>query len=554
MNTPTLEYLNSCLARREGESVEFKPHFIGRKELAEYAVGIGNAGGGFLFMGVSDRVPRHILSFAWPSETELVNARQSIYDAARVRVEFSRIDHPDGPVLAMSIPARPRGTWFHTVDGKHLIRLDEGLRGMTLAEMDEVRREAGAELSAEAVAGDWQALVRPAGLEHLRELMREMQAAPDIAALPDLDLLRALGLIDDGERLRIAGLILVGRSEPLQRALPHAHWSFFRMRSDTDYDQAERGHDCLTVALRRLRDLIGGNNPIVTLAGQLVHAEFPRYPLVALRELLVNALVHRDYSAAGGVVVKLYGDRLELSNPGGFLADITPGNILHHPSTPRYPALFRALTVARLANAANLGVRRAFRDLLVEGKEPPYYHGTGQSVVVTIKAQDASRAFVELVQTHPDLTVDDLLVLHFLTRHREINMAQAAEICQRPPEAARELLARLANRDRLVEAGGTAGRGRYYRLTAGTYSALGTEPDYDRDARLSRENLKARVLTTLQRRDLSNAEIREITQLDRNQTKRLMDALRGEGLVDRIGDRRGARWTLRRPKQMGGAP
>lgn len=544
MRQPTLTDLISCLAGKEGESVEFKPGFLGRKELAEYATGIGNSGGGWLFMGVSDRIPRRILTFVWPAESELLNTRQSIYDSARVRIEFSRIEHPDGPVLAMTIPARPRGSWFHTQDGKHLIRLDEGLRGMTVAEMDRIRREAGAELTAETMSGDWQALVRPAGLEALRELMREMQASPDLAALPDADLLRALGLLTEQGALRVAGLLLVGQTEALRERLPHAQWSFFTMRSDTDYSQAERGHDCIAVALRRLRELIAAHNPIVTLPGQLVHAEFPRYPHIALRELLVNALVHRDYSLAGGVVAKLYADRLELSNPGGFPGDITPQTILHHPSTPRYPALFQALVVARLANAANLGVRRAFRDLLSEGKEPPYYHLVSDSVIVEIKAQETSRPFVELVQSHPELAVDDLLVLHYLTRHREITVALAAEVTQRPMEAARELLARLVNRERLLEAGGSAGRGRYYRLTADTYSKLRAGADYDRDARLDLENLKARVLATLQRRELTNSDIRQITQLDRNQAKRLMEALRTEKKVVRVGERRGARWRL----------
>ncbi len=541
---PTPGQFQAFLADRENEAVEFKPGMLGRKELAEYAVGLGNSGGGWLFMGVSDRVPRRILAFDWPTEAELLNTRQSIYDSARIRVDFERIDHPDGPVLAMRIPARPRGAWFHTQDGKHLIRLDEGLRGLTLAEMDAIRREAGAEPTAESVPGDWAQLVRSAGMEALRELMREMQAAPELAAQPDADLLRSLGLLTETGELRAAGLLLVGRTEALRERFPHAQWSFFRMRSDTEYDQAERGGDCLVIALRRLRELIGANNPIVTLQGQLVHAEFPRYPLVALRELLVNALSHRDYAVPGGVVAKLYPDRLELSNPGGFLGDITPANILHHPSTSRYPALFHALAVARLANAANLGVSRAFRDLLVEGKEPPYYHTTGQSVTVTIKGQETRRAFIELTQAHPELAVDDLLVLHYLTRHRELTADKAAELCQRPIEAAREQLARLANAEHLVEAGGTAGRGRYYRLTAATYAQLGEAAAYDVDARLSRENHKGRVLAALARRALANADIREITQLDRQGAKRLIQELRDEGRVVQQGRGRASRWIL----------
>ncbi len=540
----TAAELDRFMAGNEGEHVEFKPSLLGRRELAEYAVGLGNSGGGWLFTGISDKQPRRVLAFAWPSDEDLSRIRASIHDSARIRVDFLRIDHPEGPVLAMHVPPRPAGMVFHTQDGKYLIRLDEGLRGMTLAELDSIRREAGSEITALPVAGDWPDLVRPAAMEELRALMAEAAAPRDLTNLTDEDLLQSLGLIDGDSALITAGLLLVGRTEPIRRHLPHVQWSYFRMRSDTDYDQAERGHDCIAVALRRLRELVEADNPVITIKSDLIHAEFPRYPHLALRELLVNALVHRDFQAPGGVVLKQYPDRIEISNPGGFPGDVTADNILHHPSTPRYPALFGILTRVRLANAANLGVPRAFRDLLAEGKEPPFYSATAQTVTVTVKGQSASPAFVRLVREHPDLAVDDLLVLHYLTRHREISARETARVCQRPLEGAREILSRLSSRERLVEAGGTAGRGRYYRLSRHACASLGEALAYHVDARLSRENAKGRVLAALRHGPLGNSEIREITQMSRFQTTRLMESLRREGLVRLEGERRGARWHL----------
>jgi ATP-dependent DNA helicase RecG len=548
------EELDCIIAGREGEQVEFKTSLPSRRELAEYAVGLGNSGGGWLFVGVGNRPPRRITAFEWPSDDDLERIRTSIYDAARVRVEFGRIDHPDGPVLAMRIPARPRGMVFHTQDGKYLIRLDEGLRGMTLAELDAIRREGGAETSALPIPGNWADLVRPAGMEALRSLMTEAGAPRDLLELSDDDLLRSLGLVNAGDQLLTGGLILVGRSEAIQRHLPHAQWSYFRMVDDTDYEKAERGTDCLTIALRRLRELVDADNPVVTVKGDLVHAEFPRYPQLALRELVVNALVHRDLEAPGGVVLKQYPDRIELSNPGGFPGDITPDNILHHPSTPRYPTLFGALARVRLANAANLGVPRAFRDLLSEGKEPPFYSTTGQTVTVTVKGQEASPAFVALVRRHPELAVDDLLVLHYLTRHREIDTDEASRICQRPIEGAREILSRLASRDRLVEAGGTTGRGRYHRLSRQACEELGETLAYHVDSRLSRENAKGRVLDALRHGPLSNAQIREITQMNREQVKELMRSLKKEGLTRLSGQKKGSLWHAEKPPSNGSPP
>ena len=53
-----LAELQKCMADREAEGIEFIPSLLSRKEIAEYAVGIDNAGGGHLVMGVTDKLPR----------------------------------------------------------------------------------------------------------------------------------------------------------------------------------------------------------------------------------------------------------------------------------------------------------------------------------------------------------------------------------------------------------------------------------------------------------------------------------------------------------------
>ncbi len=535
--------LRQLMEHRETEAVEFKPKVLKRHEIAEYAVGIGNAGGGWLIMGVTDRLPRRIKPVTVPSEDELARIRESVADSAGIHVAVEVVSTAEGPVLAVKIPPRPRGSLFHTRSGKYLVRLGEGLRGMTPAEIDAIRREAGTEITATPLSGAPSELLSASGLEELRALMKEAGASADLIRLSDTDLLRSLGVLAPGGDLLTAGLLLAGESEAIRQRFPHARWQFFRMKSDTEYDQPDGGHDCLPIALRRLRELVDANNPVVTIPIGLVHPEFPRYPTLALRELIVNALAHRDYEAPGAVTLKLYPDRLELSSPGGFVGDVTPQNILHHPSAPRYPTLFGALAKMRLANAANLGVPRVFRDLLSEGKEPPVYSCTGQTVSVTVRGQETKREFLELVKRYPDLDVDHLLVLHYLTRHREVTARAAAEVCQRPIKTARETLGQLATHWHLVEAGGGAGRGRYYRLSRSGYEALVGALDYHVDRRLAGENAKARILDVLADRSLTNADIREMTQMNRRQVIALMNELRAEGLVRLVGKGRASRWV-----------
>ena len=536
--------LLDLVAGREGEAVEFKPKLLKRHEIAEYAVGIANSGGGYLIMGVSNRAPRRILPVKIPSDDELAKVRESVADSTGIRIDLEAVRTKGGPIIAARIPPRPRGTVLHTRDGKYLIRLDDKLRGMTLAEIDAARHEMVAEFTSRPLPGAYADLVSTTGLEELRRLMTEAGASPDLAKLPDADLLRSLGVLSGDGRLLVAGLLLAGKAEALREHAPYAQWQFRRMKSDTDYDQSEDGLDCIPVALRRLREFVAANNPIVTIPGWLVHPEFPRYPVLALRELIVNALVHRDYAVPGPASMKVYPDRLELSNPGGFTGGVTPENILHHPSAPRYPALFGALTRMRLANAANLGVPRVYRELLSEGKEPPVSWSSASAVRVTVIGQEARREFLELVKQHPDLDVDHLLLIHHLTRHREVTASAAAALCQRPVEVTREILGQLVTRWGLVEQGGGAGRGRYYRLSRRAYDLLVGTLQYHVDRRLSVENAKARVLAALAEGPLTNANVREITQLNRNQVFALMKSLEREGRVRPKGKGQGSRWNL----------
>jgi ATP-dependent DNA helicase RecG len=539
-----LSELQRLMAGEENEGVEFKPSRLSRTEIARYAVGIGNSGGGYLIMGVTNRPPRRVEHLPPLSSEDIQQIRRSVYDSAQIHIQVENLSTPDGNVVVITIPPRPRGQVFHTRRGEYLIRVGEDLRGLTSTEIDAIRSEAGVELTATPIDGSWEQLIRPAGMEDLRALMKEAYAPSDLIDLTDGELLRALGVLAADGRLRLAGLLLVGMSEEIRERLPYAQWQFFRMRSDTDYDQSDGGHDCITVALRRLREHIGDNNPIVTFKGDLVHPEFPRYPVVAVRELLVNAFVHRDYLLPGTVFVKLYPDRLEITTPGGFLGGITPENILHHASVARYEALFSAVTRMRLANAANLGVPRVFREFLSQGKPPPRYWTSGASVRVTLKGQDARPEFYELDKEVPDLDVDELLFLNFLTVNRYITTRQAAVICQRPEVEVDQSLTRLVDQRGLLQAFGSE-KGRRWGLSPRAWSYLGSALAYGRERRGDTDEAIQRILSVLGERPLRNAEIRRLTGLDRNQVFALMKKLKKKGLVYLTGRARGSRWHLR---------
>jgi ATP-dependent DNA helicase RecG len=56
--------------------------------------------------------------------------------------------------------------------------------------------------------------------------------------------------------------------------------------------------------------------------------ESVKYPITALHEIITNAVLHRDYSIADDIHIRIFDNRVEVASPGTLPAHITPENIL----------------------------------------------------------------------------------------------------------------------------------------------------------------------------------------------------------------------------------
>ena len=106
----------------ENENIEFKQRLLSYKEIAEYAVGIGNAGGGLLLMGISDKRPRKLVGLPELKQDDIKKIQLSVHNSASIRVMPQSVKTQDGLcILGIEMPARPRGQVLCTQDGKYLI-------------------------------------------------------------------------------------------------------------------------------------------------------------------------------------------------------------------------------------------------------------------------------------------------------------------------------------------------------------------------------------------------------------------------------------------------
>ncbi len=522
--------------------------------LIDMAVCMANGGGGTVVLGVADRViGRGAAILGVPPEIDTNALVREIYANTdpRLTPEFDELRVPEGTgrLLLMQVrgPMRP----YTDSRGRGTVRIDKSCEPLTGSTRRDLMVASGqADFSVQPAEAAWTDL-SPSALETLRRIARAERSPEDLLALSDRELVTTLGLAPQG-RLTMAALLLAGTPEAIARNVSGYGWTHLRMRNATDYSDRADGGEALPLALARLTERVMADNPIATVQQGLYHFEYRAYPELALREALLNALCHADYQRGAPIVVKQYPQRLEISNPGGLVGDITPDNILHHPPTPRNPLLVSALVRLRLVNRSNLGVSRMFKAFLLEGKPPPLIEERGESVTVSFHRHEFSEPFrsfaAEESEAGRDLDVDQLLVLHHLLTHPEIDTATAAGLCQRGEAMARETLNTMETGRGYLLRGGS-GRGTYWTLRADLQRRLRGDVRPDQHSRTDWEAAKVRVLSVLRQRQqrgeggLTNAEVRAMTRFDRRQVNRLIHELQAEGLARLQGHGRGARYV-----------
>jgi len=121
--------------------------------------------------------------------------------------------------------------------------------------------------------------------------------------------------------------------------------------------------------------------------------EIPEIPFKVLREALVNAVVHRDYFEEGaGILVEVYDDRVEITNPGRLLFDSSKFGKL---SVARNPILFDAFHRLGITEKIGSGINRMRETMAERGIEIAF--DTGDFFIVTLARQTATPQVTEQV-------------------------------------------------------------------------------------------------------------------------------------------------------------
>jgi ATP-dependent DNA helicase RecG len=144
--------------------------------------------------------------------------------------------------------------------------------------------------------------------------------------------------------------------------------------------------------------------------------ESVKYPITALHEIITNAVLHRDYSIADDIHIRIFDNRVEVASPGTLAGHITPENILNE-------RFARNATIVRLINKfpdppnkdVGEGLNTAFSAMREMKLQPPQIEQVG--------------GYVKVVLKHESLASPEEIIIQYLHDNNQITNRIARDLC-----------------------------------------------------------------------------------------------------------------------------
>jgi ATP-dependent DNA helicase RecG len=535
MTTP--EEFRQLLDSPEGSRVEFKAasggfHF---DELVKYCVALANEGGGRIVLGVTNKRPRQVVgtkAFDEPGRTEA-----GLYERLGHRISIEEYWHEGRRVLIVHVPARLPGTAWHD-RGTYWMRAGESLVPMSDEHLRRIHNETGPDFSAEICSGAHLSDLDPEAIELLRTLWERKTPGQGIATRPVERLLADAELIVGGQ-LTYAALIMLGTREALGRFLGQAEVIFEYRPNDAPGPAADRREfrRGFLPVLDQVWQAVNLRNDLQHFQQGLFVWDVPTFDERAVREVLLNAVSHRDYRHSGSVFVRQCPRRIEIVSPGGFPPGINEQNILWE-QNPRNRRIAEVLGKLGLVERAGQGFDLIYRTCIQQSKPLPDFTRTSEhSVWVTLHGQIQDPEFLRFLEEIgrerlAAFSTEDFLVLDLV--HRE----------QLVPDSLKPRLEPLLEQGVIERIG--RGRGVRYLLSRRFYRFLGKPGVYTRRRGLDRETNKMLLLKHIQDSASTGATFSELQEvlpgLSRYQVQTLLRELKRKGQIRVEGTTKGARW------------
>jgi len=385
--------IEDLLRQNEGKTLEFKRDLSSTGPILRTVVAFANSAGGRLVIGVEDR-SRTVLGVQAPLDLEerLANL---IADSIEPRLVPEIEIVPWRKLQVMVVTVHPSGS------RPHHVKADGPARG-TYVRLGSTNREADAALTAElgrrTGTGTFDEQPVPDLSSEAIDFAAASQCFAERRTLRRQDL-EALALVarHQGRKVpTVGGLLLFGRER--LSSYPDAWIQVGRFAGISRAELIDRADltDYPVIALDQAVSFVERNTRLGMSIGRLKRRDVPGVPPAALREALVNAVVHADYAQRGGPIrVAVFDDRVEVENPGILLPGLTIEELREGLSRVRNRVLARVFNELGLVEQWGTGVRRMIDACTQAGLPEPGFAEVGLRFRVTLRTEPTGPATLD---------------------------------------------------------------------------------------------------------------------------------------------------------------
>ena len=408
-------------------------------QLAKAAACMANTqGGGTLIVGVDDKTGRIIGADTDPqwlrSRIYDLTDRKLAVDIKTVKINGALLLVIDAPQAVEPVPCR--GKYQHRVGARCVPVTSTQLLGGLFVDLavDPSHQPSDTPISA---------------VSRTAELTLRNQVAkhdPGKAGLALGDLLGRIGLVAmNGKHLNMAGEMLLSR-----RDRPAIDYSFRSVPGGPSTVRIAIGGSSLLEEVLHVEAVANLYNPLTDITIGLQVHKVRAIPERPLRECILNAVCHRDWSLPGPTVVEHIGDHFRVTSPGGFVGGVTENNIITHPSAPRYRTFTAAMRKLGLVEQEGVGVDMMFAEMIRIGSRPPLIEVLPDPAVrIDLYGRQVDetwyRFFANLLPPGGQDDVDAALLVWQASRESLFLTARScADLLQRSHSDAEEALYRVA--------------------------------------------------------------------------------------------------------------
>ncbi len=504
---------------------------------------------GWLIFGITDKPARQIVGTQFrPNRPRLDQLKKEIADHTSERLTFVDIHELEiegKRVLMFHIPPALQGiptSW----KGHYYGRDGESIGALNLSEIELIRNQENfedwsAKICMDAVQND----LDPEAILFARQQYKEKfpKQAEELKTWDNLTFLNKAKVCIDG-KITYTALVLLGKSESQHFLSPSVAQITWVLRDDSDIEKDyQHFYPPMILAVDKLfskiRNLTYRYMPNTTL----FPTEITQYDPWVIRETLHNCIAHQDYTLKGRINVVEESDSLLFTNLGHFI----PGSIeevLRRDAPPekyRNPFLSQAMVNLNMIDTIGSGIKRMFE---TQRKRffpmPDYDLRESERVKVRLIGEVLDENYTRILIEKAYLSLMDVLALDKVQKKHPITDEEFQRL----------------KAQKLIE--GRRPKNLY--VSAKVAAVTGDKAAYIKHRAFDKNHYKQLIISYLER--FSTAKREDIEKLLLNkfsdvlteeqkmhQVRNLLQEMRKEGTIERIGSKKTAKWVLSKKRE-----